>query len=149
MPLLGHSSLVTNAQKLVFDTTPEGAKTIASIQTIAGTGANHLGALLIAKAWRPRAVWISNPSWINHQEIWNLVDNRIQRQTYPYFDAQSFTVNFESIIQTLESRAVEGDVVILHGCAHNPTGLDLTESQWKVMSDLCEKKKLVPFFDLA
>ncbi|KAK2616160.1 hypothetical protein N8I77_002867 [Diaporthe amygdali] len=149
LPLLGHSGLVTNAQKLVFDATPEEAKTIASIQTIAGTGANHLGALLIAKAWRPRTVWISNPSWINHQEIWNLVDNRIQRQTYPYFDAQSFTVNFESIIQTLESRAVEGDVVILHGCAHNPTGLDLTESQWKVMSDLCEKKKLVPFFDLA
>lgn len=125
------------------------AKTIASIQTIAGTGANHLGALLLAKACRPRTVWISDPSWINHQEIWNLVDSSVQRKTYPYFNAESFTVNFEAIIETLQSKAVGGDVVILHGCAHNPTGLDFNKDQWKVISRVCQEKKLVPFFDLA
>lgn len=149
LPLLGHAGLLANARKLVFDAAPEEAKTIASIQTIAGTGANHLGALLLAKVCRPQTVWISDPTWINHQEIWNLADNSIQRRTYPYFNAESFTVNFEAIVQTLRTEAIEGDVVILHGCAHNPTGLDFTKDQWKVMADVCQEKKLVPFFDLA
>lgn len=149
LPLLGHAGLLSHAQKLVFDATSEEAKTIASIQTIAGTGANHLGALLLAKACRPQTVWISDLSWINHQEIWNLVDSTIYRQTYPYFNAQSFTVKFEALVQTLRSKAVEGDVVVLHACAHNPTGVDLTRDQWKGIADVCQEKKLVPFFDLA
>lgn len=149
LPLLGHAGLLTNAQRLVFDATPEEARTIASIQTIAGTGANHLGALLLAKACRPQTVWISDPSWINHQEIWNLVDGSIQRQTYPYFNPQSFTVNFEAITQTLRSKAIEGDVVILHGCAHNPTGVDFTKDEWRIMAEICQEKKLIPFIDLA
>lgn len=105
--------------------------------------------MLLAKACRPQTVWISDPTWINHQEIWNLADNSIQRRTYPYFNAESFTVNFEAIVQTLRTEAIEGDVVILHGCAHNPTGLDFTKYQWKVMADVCQEKKLIPFFDLA
>ncbi|KAL2276505.1 hypothetical protein FJTKL_00819 [Diaporthe vaccinii] len=149
LPLIGHAGLPANARELVFDATREEAKTIASIQTIAGTGANHLGALLLAKACRPQTVWISDPTWINHQEIWNLVDSSIQRRAYPYFNAESFTINFEAIIQTLQSQAVEGDVVILHGCAHNPPGLDFTKDQWKVMADVCQEKTLIPFFDLA
>ena len=149
LPLLGHASLLTHARKLVFDVTPEEAKTIASIQTIAGTGANHLGALLLARACHPQTVWISDLSWINHQEIWNLVDSSIQRQSYPYFDAESFTVKFQALVQTLRSKAVEGDVVILHGCAHNPTGLDFTRDQWRIIADICQEKKIIPFFDLA
>lgn len=138
-----------HAQKLVFDAKPEESGTIASIQTIAGTGANHLGALLLARACRPQTVWISDLSWINHHEIWNLVDSGIQRQTYPYFDAESFTVKFEALVHTLRSKAVEGDVVVLHGCAHNPTGIDLSKDQWKVVANVCQEKKLVPFFDIA
>lgn len=141
--------MLNHARKLVFDATPEEAKTIASIQTIAGTGANHLGALLLAKACRPQTVWISDLSWINHHEIWNLVDSTIQRQKYPYFNAESFTVEFGALVQTLRSKAVEGDVVILHGCAHNPTGVDLTKDQWEAIAAVCQEKKLIPFFDLA
>lgn len=133
----------------MFDTRPEDDRTIASIQTIAGTGANHLGSLLLARVSRPKAVWISDPSWINHQEIWNLVDSSIELQTYPYFDPQSFSIDFEATISTLRLRALEGDVVVLHGCAHNPTGLDFTKDQWKAIAEVCEEKGLVPFFDLA
>ncbi|EHK23134.1 uncharacterized protein TRIVIDRAFT_28524 [Trichoderma virens Gv29-8] len=148
-PILGHEALIHSAQRLVFDATCEDTATIASIQTIAGTGANHLGALFLAKARCPRTVWISDPSWINHQEIWQLVDSGIERQTYPYFDKQSFIIDFEGTISTLNLKAREGDIVILHGCAHNPTGLDLTKDQWKAVADVCEEKKLVPFFDVA
>jgi aspartate aminotransferase len=149
LPILGHPGLLDSAQRLVFDATSEEVKTIASIQTIAGTGANHLGALLLAKSSCPRTVWISDPSWINHPEIWRLVDSGIKRQTYPYFDKKSFTIDFNGIISTLQLKATEGDVVILHGCAHNPTGHDFTKDQWKAIANVCEQKKLVPFFDLA
>jgi len=149
LPLLGHPGLLSNARKIVFDATPEEEATIASIQTIAGTGANHLGALLLAKGCRPHTVWISDPSWINHHEIWTLVDPTIKRQTYPYFSPETFTVDFAGMVHTLRTRAVAGDIVVLHGCAHNPTGLDLTRDQWRIVADVCERQALVPFFDLA
>lgn len=149
LPLLGNPDLLADARKLVFDMTCEEERSIASIQTIAGTGANHLGALLLAKTCRPRTVWISNPSWINHQEIWTLVDDGIERQTYPYFDSNTFSIDFEGMTETLRSRAAMGDVVVLHGCAHNPTGLDLTRDQWQIVADICIQKRLVPLFDLA
>lgn len=149
LPLLGHGDLLTSAQNLVFDLTPEESSTIASIQTIAGTGANHLGALLLTKACRPQTVWISDPSWINHQEIWTLVDDSIQRKTYPYFDPSRCSIDFSGMQHTLESKTAAGDVVILHACAHNPTGIDLTQDQWRIIADVCERKALVPLFDVA
>jgi aspartate aminotransferase len=149
LPLLGHPQLLNEAQNLIFDAPPAQAATIASIQTIAGTGANHLGALFLVKACRPRAVWISNPSWINHTEIWRMIDDGIERRLYPYFDANSYTVDFDGMLSTLSSETSEGDVIILHGCAHNPTGLDPSRDQWMQIAALCEQKRLFPFFDVA
>lgn len=149
LPLLGHPELLASARKIVFDPKPEEEKTIASIQTIAGTGANHLGALFLAKACRPQTVWVSDPSWINHHEIWALVESTIQRQTYPYFKPHSFSIDFEGMVQTLQTLATVGDVVVLHGCAHNPTGLDLTRDQWRTVANICENQGLIPLFDLA
>ncbi|KAL6806193.1 pyridoxal phosphate-dependent transferase [Trichoderma sp. SZMC 28012] len=149
LPILGHAELLDSAQKLVFDTTPEDANTIASIQTIAGTGANHLGALFLAKTIRPRTVWISDPTWINHEEIWKLADPDIKRRKYPYFNKEILDLDFEGAMSTLSSMAGEGDVVILHGCAHNPTGRDFTKEQWRTIARICEQKRLIPFFDLA
>ena len=149
LPLLGHGSLLSSARELIFDSTPEASGTIASIQTVAGTGANHLGALLLAKACRPQTVWISNPSWINHQEIWTIVDDSIRRKSYPYFDPSEFSIDFNGMQHTLESETAAGDIVILHACAHNPTGIDLTQDQWRIVADICQRKALVPFFDMA
>ncbi|RMY62266.1 hypothetical protein D0865_00523 [Hortaea werneckii] len=149
LPLVGHPGLLHEARDLVFDVSSAEARTIASIQTIAGTGANHLGALLMAQVGPRRTVWISDPSWINHQEIWKLADSGIQRRTYPYFDADTFSVDFNGTLSTLETYAVKGDVVVLHGCAHNPTGIDFTKAQWQEIADVCDRKRLIPFFDLA
>lgn len=148
-PLTGHPGLLHGAQKLVFDATPADNSRIASIQTIAGTGANHLAALFLAKTVSPRRVWISDPSWINHIDIWQWVDSDIERLTYPYFDKDAFKVDFQGMVSTLRSRATEGDVVVLHACAHNPTGIDLTKDQWKTIGQLCEEKGLIPLFDMA
>jgi aspartate aminotransferase len=149
LPILGHTDLLNSARELVFHATAEDAASIASIQTIAGTGANHLGALLLAKSSLARTVWISNLSWINHHEIWQLVDSSIDRQVYPYFDEASFTIDFERTVSILKEKAREGDIVVLHGCGHNPTGIDFSKDQWKILSGIFEEKKLFAFFDLA
>ncbi|KAE8150027.1 pyridoxal phosphate-dependent transferase [Aspergillus avenaceus] len=120
---------------------------IGSVQSVAGTGANHLGALFLANLMKPKTVWLSNPSWANHLTIWELAG--VPRKTYPYYKAATRSFDFEGMMSTLESEAQQGDVVLLHACAHNPTGLDPTKEQWKAIADLCERKKLFPFFDSA
>ncbi|KGO47762.1 Pyridoxal phosphate-dependent transferase, major region, subdomain 1 [Penicillium expansum] len=125
----------------------EAKARIGTVQTVAGTGANHLGALFLARHMKPGTVWLSNPSWANHQTIWELAD--VPRKTYPYYHAATRSFDFEGMMSSLESEAQEGDVVLLHACAHNPTGLDPNKEQWVAIADLCERKKLFPFFDSA
>lgn len=108
-----------------------------------------MGALLASKSKRPNAVWISDPSWINHEEIWRLADENIGIRKYPYFDPKTFSLDFEGAVSVLKSEAQEGDVIILHACAHNPTGIDLSKEQWKSMAAFCSERKLTPLFDVA
>ncbi|CDM27293.1 hypothetical protein DTO013E5_4485 [Penicillium roqueforti] len=125
----------------------EAKARIGSVQTVAGTGANHLGALFLAHHMKPTNVWLSDPSWANHETIWELADVPIKK--YPYYHAETRSFDFEGMMSSLESEAQEGDVVLLHACAHNPTGLDPNKEQWVAIADLCERKKLFPFFDSA
>lgn len=117
------------------------------MHTIAGTGANYLGAQFLKEALNPSAVWLSDPTWINHHNIWELVGVKIK--TYPYWNAVKRGLDFDNLINKLEAEAAQGDVIVLHACAHNPTGVDLTKEQWKIIADLCKKKGLFPFFDCA
>lgn len=121
----------------------QAKRRIASVQTVSGTGANHVGALFLAQHLKPKHVWISNPSWPNHQTIWSLVD--VPRKTYPYFNSRTRSFDFCATIDILESEAQEGDVIVLHACSHNPTGTDPTMEQWIAIADLCERKRLFPF----
>ncbi|GLA73852.1 hypothetical protein AtubIFM55763_004784 [Aspergillus tubingensis] len=120
---------------------------IGSVQSVAGTGANHLGALFLAHKMKPKTVWLSDPSWANHVTIWDLVG--VPRKTYPYYKPETRSFDFEGMMFTLESDAQEGDVILLHACAHNPTGLDPSKEQWKAIAEICERKKIFPFFDSA
>ncbi|OQV07968.1 hypothetical protein CLAIMM_12317 [Cladophialophora immunda] len=157
LPIVGHARFIELAQELLFGTTMlDVCSRIASIQCISGTGANHLGARFLADALRPRTIWISDPTWNNHHLIWSLVatdrdigKERLQRQVYPYYDEPSRSFNFDGMMDTLSKNAGPGDVIILHACAHNPTGLDPSPEQWEAIADLCERKKLFPFFDSA
>ncbi|KAL1642583.1 hypothetical protein SLS58_005352 [Diplodia intermedia] len=77
------------------------------------------------------------------------VNPDIERRAYPYYAKHTQSVDFDGMVDTLRRDAASGDIVILHGCAHNPTGLDLTEEQWKTVANICKEKGLFPFFDLA
>lgn len=120
---------------------------VTSIQTVSGTGANRLGAELLARNLRPACVWIPDPTWANHHTIWELAG--VQKRCYPYYDSRSQAFDFQGAYRTLSESARENDVVIFHACAHNPTGADPSREQWEALARLCMEKGLFPFFDLA
>lgn len=120
---------------------------IASVQTVSGTGANHIGARFLADHVKPQHVWLSDPTWANHHTIWESVG--IEQKLYPYYKVADCTFDFEGMMKTLEEEAQPKDIVVLHACAHNPTGLDPTQEQWKEIAALCQRKQLFPFFDNA
>lgn len=115
-------------------------------QSTGGTGALRILADLI-KATRPNAaIWISDPTWPNHIPVFKAAG--IEMHSYPYYDAEKCEVSFDAMMSTLNS-AKEGDILLLHGCCHNPTGADLNMDQWQQIADLCQAKSLFPFFDMA
>lgn len=115
-------------------------------QSTGGTGALRILADLI-KATRPNAaIWISDPTWPNHIPVFKAAG--IEMHSYPYYDAEKCEVSFDAMMATLNT-ANEGDILLLHGCCHNPTGADLNIDQWQQIADLCQAKSLFPFFDMA
>ncbi|EFW21960.1 hypothetical protein D8B26_002061 [Coccidioides posadasii str. Silveira] len=162
LPIAGYPPFIELSRDLVFGgaDSPVDKDQIASLQTVSGTGANHIGARFLADFLPPlvhgkkRKVWISDPTWVNHHLIWELVSSGttgspVERRTYPYYHAPTRTLDFDGMINVLEKDASKGDVVLLHACAHNPTGIDPTRAQWHKIADLCERKGLFPFFDSA
>ncbi|RGP67942.1 putative aspartate cytoplasmic [Fusarium sporotrichioides] len=148
LPLLGHPELLRGSQKLTFGASRDLTR-VASMQTVSGTGANHMAAEFLSSKLSPRTVWISNPSWINHTEIWNLAGPSVEQRYYPYYDNINHKVDFEAMRKTLRDEAHEGDVILLHACAHNPTGADLTSEQWEIVASLCKELGLFAVFDMA
>ena len=122
---------------------------VTSLQTISGTGAVHLGALFLAKFYKTnteRTAYFSDPTWPNHFQIFSNVG--LQHKTYPYFSKKTKGLDFDGMTSAIES-APEGSIIVLHACAHNPTGVDATQDQWKKLAGLIRKKKHFPFFDTA
>jgi aromatic-amino-acid transaminase len=122
------------------------ADRLASAQTPGGAGALRVLAGLVARA-RPRAsVWLPDPTWVNHHAIF--ADAGLATRSYPYFDRDSSGVHIDAMIAGLRV-AEPGDVVLLHGCCHNPTGASLVAAEWERVCELVLARGLVPFIDLA
>jgi aromatic-amino-acid transaminase len=119
---------------------------VRAIQTPGGGGAVRLVAEFIRAASPQAAVWIGTPTWINHRPIMDYVGLKVQQ--YDYLDRQSQTADFDRIMASLGT-AARGDIVLLQGCCHNPSGADLSLAQWGEVADLAERVGLVPFIDLA
>ena len=119
---------------------------IASAATPGGTGAVRQGFELFKIANPGVRVFVSDPTWPNHISILQYLN--IPFETYRYFDNETRGVDFDSMVSDL-SRAKAGDVVLLHGCCHNPTGANLDKQQWKIIVDLLNKNGATPMIDLA
>jgi aspartate aminotransferase len=115
-------------------------------QTPGGCGALRVGAELIRTAAPSSAVYVSDPSWGNHIPLLGGCGLKLER--YPYYDAPSHTLCFAAMLERLD-RAAPGDIVLVHGCCHNPTGADLSMGQWTALTELLGRRRLTPFLDLA
>ncbi|MCK0167590.1 aspartate/tyrosine/aromatic aminotransferase [Jannaschia sp. S6380] len=122
------------------------ADRLACVATPGGTGAIRQGLELVRMAAPGATVWLSDPTWPNHPAIAKYLGMKVR--TYRYFDAETGGVDFDGMREDLDAVAA-GDVVILHGCCHNPTGANLTVNQWDGVADLLVAKGSVPFVDIA
>ncbi|KPF83949.1 aromatic amino acid aminotransferase [alpha proteobacterium AAP38] len=119
---------------------------LTGVQTPGGTGALRLGAELIAASRPGVTVWVGTPTWPNHPPI--LAAAGLKAQTYKHFNPASQTLTFDTVMDAL-NRAQPGDVALLHGCCHNPTGADFSLEQWRVIADTLSTRGILPFLDLA
>ncbi len=117
-----------------------------TVQTPGGCGALRVGAELIRAAAAAVTVHVSDPTWGNHMPL--LGSSGLKLERYPYYDAPSHQLRFEAMLERLD-RVPAGDVVLIHGCCHNPTGADLNLAQWETLAALLERRRLVPFLDMA
>lgn len=148
-PIAGQKSYTTAAAKLILgsDSPAFVEDRVVAVQTISGTGANHTAAAFLKKYHKQGAICLlSKPTWANHKAIFNNVG--IEVAEYPYWKPSTRGLDLEGMLGALE-KAPEQSIVLLHACAHNPTGVDPTKEQWQQIADVMEKKKHFPFFDCA
>ncbi len=119
---------------------------VAAAATPGGTGAIRQAIELIKMASPDATIWISNPTWPNHPSIIKYVGMKMAE--YRYFDAETCGVDFDGMMADLEN-VKAGDVVLLHGCCHNPTGANLNMAQWGEVVASLQKTGAIPFIDIA
>lgn len=119
---------------------------IKAAQSIGGSGALRVLADLMKKGRPDADMWVSDPTWPNHVPLLGAAGYTLH--SYPYYDASNGKVDFDGMLAALE-KAKAGDIVVLHGCCHNPTGADLTLDQWSTLIDLLQANDLFPFVDIA
>lgn len=148
LPMEGHKAYREGVQSLLFGEQERCGLSgrIATIQSVGGSGALKVGADFLKRYYPESQVWVSDPTWPNHRAIFAGAGFKVN--TYPYFDAISGSVDFAAMIQALEAMPAHS-IVLLHPCCHNPTGADLSEKQWDVVSRLVKARHLIPFLDMA
>jgi len=143
--LLGDLSYVDAIRDLILGDAVAAGR-VCGAQEPGGTGAIRQLFELIRAADAGATVWISNPSWPNHEAILNYVGLKVGK--YRYFDEATCGVDFAGMKADLEG-AAEGDVLLLHGCCHNPTGANITAAEWAEVTDIVLAKGLMPMIDIA
>jgi len=135
-----------HVRKLIFGDAVDASR-VAVVQTPGGTGGVRVCADFIASQFPTSTVWVSNPTWENHISIFAAAG--LATQTYRYLDASRTGLDFDSVIEDLATKTRPGDVVLLHACCHNPTGVDPTPAQWQRIAEVLAEKRLLPLIDFA
>jgi aromatic-amino-acid transaminase len=148
LPIDGLAAYDKLVQALVFGADSAALKEgrILTVQTLGGTGGLRVGADFLRRTAPKATLWISDPSWENHRAVFESAGFKVN--TYPYYDAKTRGVNFDGMLGALKSMPA-GDIVLLHACCHNPTGVDLSETQWAAVAETMAARGLVPFLDIA
>jgi aspartate/tyrosine/aromatic aminotransferase len=118
----------------------------ATSHTPGGTGALRVAADFIHQMLPKATLWLTQPTWPNHPQIFAAAG--VPTKSFPYFDAKTNSLAFDEALAAIE-KIPAGDVVMLHGCCHNPTGIDPTPAQWNKLADVIYGRGLLPFLDFA
>lgn len=148
LPIEGAPALREQVQQLVFGADHPAVKSgrVATLQTVGGSGALRVAGELLRQVMQVPGAWVSDPSWHNHHVL--LEGAGLPVGTYPYFDPATGGLRFDAMLGALQQLPPRA-VVVLHGCCHNPTGIDLSDDQWRVLAGLLRRRRLVPLLDLA
>lgn len=148
LPISGDPVYGREVQKLLFGENSEVISTGRAVTAHApgGTGGLRVGGDLLKKFNPAAKLWISNPTWANHKGIFTTAG--FDLATYDYYNPTTKSVDFEAMIASLES-VPAGDIVLLHACCHNPTGVDLNAAQWKTVAAISKERGWTAFLDFA
>ena len=133
-------------QALMFGDAHAANERIVTLQTPGGSGSLRVAAGLILRAKPEVSVWTSEPTWANHVPL--LGGAGVNLEVYPYYDESTRSIRFGDMLDAL-SRIPAGDIVLLHGCCHNPTGMDPDPGQWREIAEVIASGRLLPFIDFA
>lgn len=149
LPIGGSADYCQCVTKLAFgDDSPVVANKLnATVQGISGTGSLRIGGAFLSKWYQPsKVVYMPDPTWGNHIPL--MKHSGLEVKQYRYYDPATISFNHKGMFEDI-NKMPEQSIILLHACAHNPTGVDPKPEQWKEMSELIKKKKLFPFFDMA
>ncbi|EMV9315202.1 aspartate/tyrosine/aromatic aminotransferase [Vibrio vulnificus] len=144
----GTAEYALAVQKLLFGADAEliNAQRAKTAQAPGGTGALRVAGEFIKRQLGNVKIWISNPTWANHHGVFRAAG--LETVEYAYYNPETKDKDFAAMLADLE-KASAGDVVLLHGCCHNPTGIDPTAQEWEALAKLVADKGLLPLFDFA
>jgi len=117
-----------------------------TLSTPGGTGALRVAAEFIKACKSDATIWVSNPTWANHQGLFSAAGIKVE--SYPYYDYENKSLDFDAMMAAL-ALVGPGDVVLLHACCHNPSGMDLTQEQWQQVTALAKQQGFTPLIDMA
>ncbi|MCC5848791.1 MAG: aspartate/tyrosine/aromatic aminotransferase [Verrucomicrobia bacterium] len=148
LPISGSPQYASGIQELLFSQEHPFLKAgrVKTAQTPGGTGGLRVGADFLKLFYPEATVWVSSPTWANHKAIFKAAG--FPAKEYPYYDPETRGLDFDGMAAAL-AKIPSGDIVLLHVCCHNPTGVDPSEAQWQQIADLAETQGWVPFFDFA
>ena len=148
LPIEGIAAYNSGVQTLLFgkDAAVLAAGRVATFEALGGTGGLKVGADFLRRLDPHTEVWISDPSWENHRALFEGAGFKVN--VYPYYNPKTHGIDFERMIDCLNTLPT-GAIVILHACCHNPTGVDLSDEQWRVVTEVVKQRDLTPFLDLA
>src|ERR1041385_1180008 len=148
LPIDGLAAYDRAVQELVFgkEFAAVTEKRIVTVQAIGGTGGLKIGADFLRQLTPGSEVWISDPSWENHRQLFEAAGFTVR--SYPYYDPRTKGLDFPGMRNSLD-KLPAGAIVVLHACCHNPTGVDLSPENWSEILAIVQKRGLIPFLDLA
>ncbi|QDU33150.1 Aspartate aminotransferase [Poriferisphaera corsica] len=148
LPIDGNPAYGQAVRELLFGSNSEivASARAATSHTPGGTGALRVAGEFIKNVLGVKSIWLSDPSWANHAAVFGAVGLEVKK--YPYFDKASNGLDFQGMIEGLKSVG-KGEVVLLHGCCHNPTGVDPTVEQWEKIASVVAERGGLPLVDFA